>query len=63
MNKNSEKEIVLRHDFSVKEMQWITAMVGVCSVCGCASYLGNAWVVLGLVPVALMVWVMGGDKS
>ena len=53
-----EVEQIEVHDFSDKEKQWITAMVGVCSVCGCAAYLQNPWVMLGLVPVAVIVWAM-----
>lgn len=54
----AEVEELTAKDFTAKELQWIVGMVGVCSVCGLAGYLANAWVVLGLVPVAVMVWAM-----
>ena len=42
---------IKKHDFTTKEMQWFTALAGMCSVCGCAAFLGNGWALLGLLPV------------
>ncbi len=52
--RNNEPAIE-RYEFSDREVQFFTGIVGICSVCGVAAYLANPYVLLGLVAVWYIV--------
>ena len=60
---DNREPTVLMHEFTRKELQAIVGFGGTCAVCGLAAYLLNAWVVAGLLPVAVMVWLVGREDK